>query len=164
MLRAAMRPKRYPLEPLAEVRADQADAAVRGLAVAIAGRDAAERDRREAERRREAHEAAAARVRDAEQEALGRGELRVGDLARAGAWETRVTSEGQTIASAVERAHGAESRARQVEQTAQGDVASRKADVEVVAADRARWDASLRKKAEAREEEAAEEAFRPKPR
>jgi hypothetical protein len=164
MLPAAMRPPRYPLEPLAEVRADQANAAVRGLAVAVAGRDAAERDRHEAEKRREAHEVAAARVRDAEREALAHGALRVGDLARAGAWETRVASEGATLSSALERAHGAETRAREVEQTAQGEVASRKADVEVVAADRARWDASLRKKAEAREEEAAEEAFRRKPR
>jgi hypothetical protein len=159
-----MRPPRYPLEPLAKVRTDQADAAVRGLAVAVAGRDAAERERREAETRRQAHEEAAARVRDAEQEALARGELRVGDLARAGAWETRVASEGATLTSTVDRAQGAENRARHVEQTARGEVASRKADVEVVAADRARWDASLRKKAEAREEEAAEEAFRRKPR
>jgi len=158
-----MRPPRYPLEPLAKLREEQADAAVRGLAVAVAGRDAAERDRRTAEQRREAHEASATRVREAEQQALARGELRVGDLARAGAWETRVAAEGQTMASAVQHARGVETRARDVEQAAQGEVATRKAGAEVVGADRARWQDALRKKAEAREEEAAEEAFRHKP-
>lgn len=158
-----MRPPRYPLEPLAKLRGDQADAAVRGLAAAVAGRDAAERERRLAEQRRDDHEAAAARVREVEQEALARGELRVGDLARAGAWETRVATESEMMTSAAERARGAETQAREVERTAQGDVAARKADVEVVGADRARWDGALRKKAEAREEEAAEEAFRHKP-
>ena len=158
-----MRPPRYPLEPLAKLREDQADAAVRGLAVAVAGRNAAERDRRTVEQQRDDLEAAATRVRDAEQEALARGELRAADLARAGAWETRVASEGEAMASAVERARGAESHAREVEQSAQGDVAARKAGAEVVGADRARWQDALRKKAEAREEEAAEEAFRRKP-
>jgi len=162
MLRVAMRPPRYPLEPLAKLREDQAGAAVRGLAAAVAGRDAAERARRLAEQRREAHESASTRVRETEQEALARGELRVGDLARAGAWETRVASEGETMASAVERARSTETRARAVEQSAQGDVATRKAAVEVVGADRARWQDAHRKKADAREEEAAEEAFRRK--
>jgi hypothetical protein len=163
MLQTAMRPPRYPLEPLAKLREDQADAAVRGLAVAVAGRDTAERERRATEQRRDAHEAAAALVREAEGEALARGELCVGDLARAGAWETRVASEGQTMASAVERAQGAETHAREVEQSAQGEVATRKAGAEVVGADRARWHDALRKKADAREEEAGEEAFRRKP-
>jgi hypothetical protein len=163
MLQPAMRPPRYPLEPLAKLREDQADAAVRGLAVAVAGRDAADRDRRTAEQQRDTHTAAAARVRDAEGDALARGELRVGDLARAGAWETRVASEGRTMASAVERARGAETQARAVEQSAQGEVATRKAGAEVVGADRARWNDALRRKAEARQEEAAEEAFRRKP-
>jgi hypothetical protein len=158
-----MRPPRYPLEPLAKLREDQADAAVRGLAVAVAGRAAAERDRRTVEQRRDAYEAAAARVRDAEGEALARGELRVGDLARAGAWETRVASEGAMMASTVERALGSETRAREAEQAAQGEVATRKAGAEVVGVDRARWHDALRKKTDAREEEAAEEAFRPKP-
>ncbi|HEY3820829.1 MAG TPA: hypothetical protein VGL81_26880 [Polyangiaceae bacterium] len=158
-----MRPPKYPLEPLAKLRGEQADAAVQGLAKAVAGRDAAERDRRSAEQRRDAHEVAASRVRGAEQEALARGELRVGDLARAGAWESRVASEGETMASAVARAQGAEGRAREVEQSAQGELATRRADVDVVAADRARWHDALRRKREAREEEAAEEAFRRKP-
>jgi len=157
-----MRPRRYPLEPLAELRAGQVDAAVRGLATAVAAHDAAERDRRTAERVRDDHAAVAAGVRAAEREALARGELRVGDLAVAGAWEVRIASEGQAMASAVDRTRGVETRARDAEQGAQGTVAARKADAEVVVADRARWQDALRKKVEAKEEEAAEEAFRRK--
>ena len=163
MLTTAMRPPRYPLEPLVKLREDQADAAVRGLAAAVAGRDAAERDRHKAEQQRDDHEAEAAAVRAAELEALAGGELRVADLARGGAWETRVASEGGAIASAVERSLGAETRAREAERSAQGEVAARTAGAEVVGADRARWQDALRKKAGAREEEAAEEAFRRKP-
>jgi hypothetical protein len=160
MLRAAMRPPRYPLEPLAKLREDQAEAAVRGLAKAVAGRDAAERARRSAEERRNAHEAAAERVRRGELEALGRGELRAGDLARAGAWETRVATEGEAMASEVIQARGVEALARDAEHAARTEVATRKAGAQVVDADRARWRDGLRRKAEAKEEEAAEEAFR----
>jgi hypothetical protein len=158
-----MRPPRYPLEPLAKLREEQVDAAVRGLAAAVEGRNVAERARRTVEHRQDAHTAAASHVRVAEGEALERGELRAADLARAGAWETRVASEREAIASDVERAHLAETRARDAEHTAQGDVAARKAGAEVVAADQTRWREALRKKGEAKEEEAAEEAFRRRP-
>jgi hypothetical protein len=155
-----MRPPRYPLEPLAKLREDQVDAAVRGLARAVDGRGAAERARQTAEQRQEAHTAAASRVRDAEGEALARGELHAADLAHAAAWEARVASERAAIAGVVGRARAAELQARAAEQTAQGEVATRKAGAEVVAADQTRWREALRKKGEAKEEEAAEEAFR----
>jgi hypothetical protein len=163
MLCADMRPPRYPLEPLARLREEQVDAAVRGLATAVAGRSAAEDARRTAEHRRDAHAEAAARVREAERVALRRGELRAGDLARAGAWEVRVASEHEAMASEVGRALGVEAQACDTERKAQGETASRKADAEAVATDRTRWHDALRKKGEAREEEAAEEAFRRRP-
>lgn len=158
-----MRPPRYPLEPLAKLREDQADAAVRGLAEAVSVRHSAERHRLAAEQRRDDHEEAAARVREAEGEALARAELRVADLARAGAWETRVASEGESMASQLERAREAETSARDAEVAARGEVTTRKAGAEVVGADRMRWRDALRKVADAKEEEAAEEAFRRKP-
>jgi hypothetical protein len=157
-----MRPLRYPLEPLATLREDAVDAAVRGLASAVAGRDAAERERHASEQRLEAHEQAAARVRAAETDALARGELRAGDLARGGAWETRVASELATIAVDVDRAQKAEGRAREVEQGARCEVSVRKADAQVVDKDRERWRDGLRKKSEAKEEEEAGEAYRPR--
>jgi hypothetical protein len=163
MLCVDMRPPRYPLEPLARLREDQVEAAVRGLAAAVAGRGAAEDARRTAEHRRDAHAEAAALVRESERLALRRGELHAGDLARAGAWEARVASEHEAMASEVRRALGAEAQARDAERKAQRETASRKADAEAVATDQARWHDALRKKGEAREEEAAEEAFRRRP-
>jgi hypothetical protein len=157
-----MRPPRYALEPLAKLREEKVDAAVRGLATAVAKRDEAERGRRATEERRAAHEAAAARVRQAERDALERGELRAGDLARADGWEVRVAAERASIAADVEQARSTESRARDAEQQAKGEVASRKADAEVLEKDRARWTDDLRKRGEAREEEEAAEAYRPR--
>jgi hypothetical protein len=157
-----MRPPRYPLEPLAKLREDQVDTAVGGLAAALARRGAAERERRAAEQRQDAHEEAAAQVREAEHDALARGELHAADLARAGAWEARVASEREALAANVGRALGGEAQARAAERTSQEEVAARQAAAEVVAADRARWDEALRKKAETKEDEAAEEAFRPR--
>jgi hypothetical protein len=163
MLWLAMRPPRYPLEPLVGLREEKVDAAVRGLATAVAARSAAELARRTAEHRRDAHAETAARVREAEGQALGRGELYGADLARAGAWETRVASEREAMASEVGRTLGAEAQAHHAERQAREEAASRKADAEVVATDRARWGHALCKREQAREEEAAEEAFRRKP-
>jgi hypothetical protein len=157
-----MRPPRYALEPLAKVREERVDEAVRGLAQAVAGREAAERSRRAAEAHRETHESAAATTREAERQALERGELRAEDLARAGEWELRVAAERAALLATEERALAAAREARNEEQGARGEVATRKADAGVVEKDRARWVEGQRKRAEAREEEEAAEAYRPK--
>src|SRR5581483_2689107 len=140
------RPPRYALEPLAELRDRKVDEATRGLAAAVAGRDAAERARREAESRRDRHDAEAAAIRATELGALERGELRAADLANAGGWEARVAAEHAELANGVARAGAAEASARDAEQQARRDVADRKADAEVVARDRARWEEALRKR------------------
>jgi hypothetical protein len=157
-----MRRRRYPLEPVAELREAKVDQAVRGLAVAIAQRDQAERSRCAAEESRASHDAGAQLVRSAEAHALARGELRVSDLARAGAWELRVAAERAELMAEVDRARGAEGRAREGEATARGEVASRQADAQVLEKDRARWADAQRRLAEAKDEEAASEAWRPK--
>jgi hypothetical protein len=163
MLRAqAMRPPRYALEPLAKLREKKADEAARELAGAVAGRDAAERGRRAAEQRRDSHEAAAARVRQAERGALERGELRAADLARADGWEHRVGAEGRAIAAELDRARTAETRAREAEESSRAELAAREADARVIEKDRARWQDERRKRAETREEEEAAEAYRRK--
>jgi hypothetical protein len=157
-----MRRRRYPLEPLAELRDTRVDQAVRGLAAAIAERDQAERGRRAAEESRASHDTAAARARSAEADALAHGELRVSDLARADAWELRVAAERAALTAEVDRARGTEHRAREGEQVARGEVASRRADADVIERDRARWTDAQRRQLEARDEEAASEAWRPK--
>jgi hypothetical protein len=157
-----MRRRRYPLEPLAELRDRRVDQAVHELAASIAGRDEAERSRRAAEESRSSHNSAAQRARVAEADALARGELRVSDLARADAWELRVAAERAALTAEVDRARGAEHRAREGEHAARGEVASRQADAEVIEKDRARWADAQRRQSDARDEEAASEAWRPK--
>jgi hypothetical protein len=157
-----MQRRRYPLEPVAGLRENKVDQAVRGLAAAIAERDQAERGRRAAEQSRLSHDGAADRVRDAEAGALERGELRVSDLARADAWELRVSAERDALTAEVDRARTAEGRARAGEEAARGKVASRRADAQVIEKDRARWADAQRRQVEAKDEEAASEAWRPK--
>jgi hypothetical protein len=157
-----MRPPKYPLEPLERLRDEKVDEATRALATAVAARDEAERRRRGAEKTSEDHEDAARALREKERAALERGELTAGDLMRADAWEARVAEERATLARGVEQAREAESRARASEAGAQGEVAARKSEAQVVAKDRARWEERARKRADDREEQSAEEAWRPR--
>jgi hypothetical protein len=157
-----MRRQRYPLEPLGTLRDAAVDAAVRGLAGAVRARAVAEDARRAMQERQDAHDREAARVRSVEAEALARGELRAGDLASAGAWELRVAVDGSTLAADVERARKAEAAAQAAQDTAKGTVAARQADARVVEKDEERWEQARRAKGEAREEEEAAEAYRPR--
>ncbi|MGO9834583.1 MAG: hypothetical protein ACLP1X_10230 [Polyangiaceae bacterium] len=157
-----MRPPKYPLAPLAEVRKRAVDSAVRRLSSAVKTREAAERARQAAEDARHEHERAAARVRGGERDALERGDLCAADLARGETWGLRVASERARLSAGVERATSAEAVASDGQLEAQAGVASRRSEADVVAKDRERWDDARRKAAEAREEEAASEAWRPK--
>jgi hypothetical protein len=153
---------KYPLEPLAALRARRAEAAALELAGAIRDREAAARTLRVAELRRDGHARVVSAVRGAERDALGRGELCARDLARADAWGIRAALERQLLAGAVGRAETAAASASAHEREAQEAVASRRADAHVVAGHRARWNEGERRRVEAREEEASSEAWRPK--
>jgi hypothetical protein len=157
-----MRPRKYPLEPLAALRARKVEGAVTGLAKAVAQREQAEQARRERELARAAQEARAARVIEEERGSLERGELHAADLARAHAWQLRSDAERAALSSEVERARAAETEALKGESAARAQVAERRAEADVVDKDRARWTAEGRKGEEAREEEAMAEAFRPR--
>jgi hypothetical protein len=157
-----MRRPKYPLEPLAQLRQRKANEAAEAFATAVVERENAERACVDAERRRAMHEAEAHELRQAEADALGRGELRAGDLARTGAWELGVSAQRQRHDDAVERAKGQEGRARDGERDARERVASARADVDVVDKDRAKWRDSQLRREEAQEEEAASEAWRRK--
>ncbi len=156
-----MRSPRYPLEPLVALRGEQVDAAVRGLANAVRERERAEAARRASERQRDTHARSVDAVRRDEQDALGRGELRASDLAAAGAWELRVQTEASAMAVEVERSRRSEAGAQETERGARGALATREADAQVIEKDRDRWHEGARKKAEAKEEEEAAEAYRP---
>jgi hypothetical protein len=153
---------KYPLEPLAELREKKVEAAALELAQAVRRREAAARTLLAAELRRDAQARAVAGLRQSEHGALGRGELRARDLARADAWGIRVAVERQSLVGAVDHARAVEATACGQEREAQGNVAARRADAQVVAGHRARWDDDARRRLEAREEEASSEAWRPK--
>lgn len=153
------RNSKYPLEPLREHRDRHVDGATVQLGDAVRAREAADDAKRcaEEERRDAAHRAES--VRSDEAERLANGELRVADLARAQAWEHGASAEMDDLGRAIERADGRLAAAHGAEHEARAALAQKKADLDVVAKDEARFDAGVRKAREAGEEEAAEEAF-----
>jgi hypothetical protein len=156
-----MRHPKYPLEPLSALRDKKVDEAVGVLATATGEHESSNRKRLQSETRRDAHGAAAERVRSAEEKALERGELCAADLAHADAWEHRISEERHALSSEVDRVRVEEAGARAAQERACADLASRKADAQLVAKDRARWQEAIRKREESAEEEAASEAWRP---
>ncbi len=157
-----VRARRYPLDPLARLREKQVGDATRLLSEAIRARQEADRGVVEVLARKENADAHTRALGDRERTALERGELRAEDLARAAAWSVRIEADRvdleRRLAKALEEAHAAQTG----ESSAQGGVGRARADVEVVARDRAKWEDARLKKEDAAEEEAGAEAFRPK--
>ena len=157
-----MRPRRYPLDPLARVREIKVDDAARALAEAVRAREEAALRLAQATRRKEDAEAEARALREGEQGALERGELTVADLMRADAWGTRVKAEQTELVRREDEAATREDAAQGDESRARVNVAERKADAELVERDRVRWVDGERRRADAKDEEAAADAWRPK--
>ena len=150
---------KYPLEPLREHRDRKVEHATAELGEAVRAREAADEAKRRADHERAEAVAHAATVRNDEAGRLANGELRVADLARAQAWEHAVSAELADRERAVERAAGELGAAREHEAGARTELAQKKADLDVVAKDEARFDAGARRARDASEEEAADEAF-----
>ena len=151
---------KYPLELLAGLRQKKVDEATAALAVAVRHRGAASRALLGAETGRDAAARAVAKVRTAELEALGRGDLRARDLAHAHAWAARAAREQESLEGVVRRAAEAEATARDRQDDAQRALGMRSADARVVEGHRERWNEAYRRGVEAREEEAWSEAWR----
>jgi colicin import membrane protein len=150
---------KYPLEPLREHRDRKVDAAALQLGEAVRAREGADAARMRAEQQSREAERRAAAVRLDEAERLAKGELCVADLARAQAWEHAASAEALELGRAVDRAVGLLAASRDAEEQARAELAQKKADLDVVAKDEARFDAEARRAREGAEEEAAEEAF-----
>ena len=148
---------KYPLTPVREDRDRKVDAATAELGGSVRAREVADAEKRAAERRREEAEARVAAVRHDEAERLARGELRVADLARGQAWEHGARAEIAVLAQAVERADGRLEATRDTEGVARAALAQKKADLDVIAKDQARFDDEARRAREAADEEAADE-------
>ena len=153
------RTPKYPLTPLREHRDRNVDAATAELGDAIRARETADAARRAAERERQEAESRAAAVRSEETERLGRGELRAADLAHGQAWEYGARAEIADLAHAVDRADGHLATACDIEGAARAALAGKKADLDVVVKDEARFDDRARRARDAAEEQAADEAF-----
>jgi hypothetical protein len=151
--------KKYPLEPLSELRAQKVEDAARELAAKVAAREQAARRRADAERAAAAHEQAVAAARAEARAALERGELRAADLAREGAWDVRVREERAELERRIRDARAAETAAEGAEASARRAVAAREADAKVVERHRDRHDARERASVLAAEEEDADDAF-----
>jgi hypothetical protein len=156
---AVPRPPKYPLEPLLEHRERRVEDATAELGDAVRAVEQAEIARARAEAERMAEEKRAERILAAESDLLAKGELRAVDLARAQAWEHGERARLAELAAAEGRAAGAVDAARGAEQDARAALAQKKADRDVVAKDEARFVDARKREHEAREEEAAEEAW-----
>jgi colicin import membrane protein len=150
---------KYPLAPLREHRDRTVDAATAELGEAVRAREAADLAKRVAEREREEAAARAEAVRREEADRLGRGELRAADLARAQAWEHGARVESSELTQAVERAAEHVEARRDAEGSAREALGQKKAELDVVVKDQARFDDQARRARDVAEEEAAEEVF-----
>jgi hypothetical protein len=157
-----MRPRKYPLDPLARLRDKQVGDATKLLADAIRAREEAQRVEAAAALRRDQAAEEARGLAEQEDGALVRGELRSQDLAHAAAWNVRVERERVALEERAVRASEGAERAEEREGTALDATARARAEAEVVARDRAKWEDRERKRRDAAEEETAAEAFRGK--
>ena len=90
---------------------------------------------------------------------MAKGELRAADLANAQAWKHAEERRLADLAGAEGRATSAVDAARTAEEDARAALAQKKADRDVVAKDEARFIDAKNRDREARDEEAAEEAW-----
>jgi hypothetical protein len=157
-----MRPKKYPLEPLARVRRAQLDESARALADAVRAREEAEQKRLAAEREARARAARSEAARETESEALRQGELSVADLQRQGAWEVRVQAEEREAGRVLRDLTAEEATRRSGEASAKAGVTSGEAELKVVLEHRSQWQDAKERADEAVEEEVAAEAWRPR--
>lgn len=149
---------KYPLAALLEHRGRGVDDATAELGRSIRRREDAEAAERRAEAAERAAEAEQARIRDEEAARLLAGGVSVAELAREGAWAAGAATELERLAAGSEAAAARASGLRDEESAARGTLARSLADRDVVARDRERFVAGVKKTALAAEEEAAEEA------
>ncbi len=157
-----MTARKYPLDPLVNLRERKVDEQARALAGAVAERHAAEKKRHEAEEARATADDAARKAREAERAALEAGALHAGDLQRAQAWELGVSQERKRLSDRVTTAEQGQKNAEEKEALAKIELASREADAEIVEKDKSRFALREQKRELAKEEEAAVEAWRPR--
>ena len=153
---------RYSLEPLVRLRRDRVDEATAALATSLAERQRAEADVARAEGHVELHAGAAVRTRATEHEALARGERTAADLQRSLHWEIGVKVEGTTREQHAAEARERSAAATSVASSAQARLSTKMAEESAVLKHRASFVQAEDRRAAAEDEQAAEEAWRPR--
>lgn len=148
---------KYPLEPLARVRATEVDDAARALAAAVEVRAAAESRLAESQHAENRFLAMAAEVAGKESLAFASGVLRASDLAQAKAFDMGVTIEHEAHRERVRVASNALTESLANEERARAHLADRKAHANAVERDREKFVAAERRAMDAKEDEIAEE-------
>lgn len=154
--------KKYTLEPLIDVRREKADAAKRELGDKIRAREGKESELAAARARTLQHADQVAATASSERAALEQGALRAVDLLRQNAWQLQQEREAEELAHRESRSAEAVLAAAHDETAARTDTALRLGELEAVERDRQRFVEQQSKIALAKEEEAAEEAWRPR--
>lgn len=153
--------KKYPLEPLVDVRREQADTAKRQLGESVRARESRESELAAARARTLQHADVVDATARSEREALEQGGLRAVDLARQNAWQLQQERETEELAHREVRSAEAVLEATNEEIQARADTAARLAELKAVERDRERFVEREKQIVLAKEEEAAEEAWRP---
>jgi hypothetical protein len=149
--------RKYPLDPLKRVRAEKVDQGARALAGALGE---AEKARIERERRELAKLELEQSIREtarAERERLEEGGLRAADLARSAAFGIASDLRRAAHERSVEEARHGHARAVSEAEAKRGELASARADAEVVEKHHGTWQKARHAEASAREEQEAEE-------
>jgi hypothetical protein len=154
---------RYALEPLVTLRRDRVDAATAALAATLRASEHAGREVIVADAGLAAHAHAAEATRASEHAALAAGGQTAGDLQRAAAWEIGVAAESGRLAEVRSIARERQADAAAAEGAARSELSAKMAEEDAVAKHRAAFVAADGKRIAAQEEEAGEEAWRPRP-
>ncbi len=148
--------KPYPLETLRALRADEEEAARRGLAEAIARAEAAAAETSVARLAVQTHAQATAQTLEAER-ARSLELIRVDDALRARAWRERRAREAGVLEQALGRAEATERAALTSVEAARDALARARTEREALEKHHLRWREEARRAAEAREEADAED-------
>jgi hypothetical protein len=155
--------RKYPLDPLKRVRAENVDRGARSLSEALRKAEAASIEVERATQAKEQLDRAVNATARAERERLERGELTAADLARGAAWGLSADLRRNEKARAVDDAQKENARARAGAEKERSGLAAAQAEAKVVEKHHQRWSAVRDAADMARDEESAEEAHLARP-
>jgi hypothetical protein len=150
--------RKYPLDPLKRVRAENVDRKARALSQAVAKSEHARGDLEDRERAKRAFEKERGDTERAERERLEKGELTAADLARGAAWGIGADLKKQVHERATDEARTAYARARAEADDERAGVSMARAEAKVVEKHHEAWQGARRADAIADDEESTEEA------